>query len=113
MTREPPNRREHEPDQPEIGFGPGFDASLAEFVPDPTQRFYFVRDAIEWRLQREWRSLLIGSGPQGALVTEPGYLGVAESLIWFRVEAASAERVRITLERAVPPAPRYQEEDDS
>lgn len=91
---------------------PGFEAALAAIVPAATQRYYFTRDGIAFRLAREIELQRVTAG-QGYLITEDGIAGVPECIVWFTVAESADGPPVYTLDSIAVREPPPEDEDDS
>ena len=106
-----PDRRAPDP-AGRFRYTAAFNAALEEFVPDATQRFYFRRDGIEFRLSHAIDLQLITPG-QGYLITEEYVAAVPECIIWFRVGESEDGPPVYTLDTITVRQPPADDEDDS
>ena len=106
-----PGRREPDGDA-EIVYSPAFETDLAQLIPSPVQRAYFMRDGIEFRLQRAIELQRI-TDSDGYLITEDGLAGVPGCIIWFSIAKPGDAPARYTLESATLVEPPFEEEDDT
>ena len=106
-----PDRRESG-DDVVFDYTPAFEESLATLIPDEVQRFYFMRDGIEFRLSRAIQLQQI-TPEEGYLITEAHFAGVPECIIWFRIGNSADGQPQYTLEKVQVRPPPFEEEDDT
>lgn len=104
-----PGRREPGGD---ADYSPVFEAGLARFIPDAIQRAYFVRDGIEFRLQRAIELQRI-TEVDGYLITEDGLAGVPALIIWLSISGGTVTPPRYTLESVHLAESHAEAEDDT
>ena len=106
-----PDRRE--PDSSaSFNYTADFEVGLAALVPDVTQRFYFKRDGIEFRLGHAIDLQLI-TPEQGYLITEEHIADVPACIIWFTAAESDDGRPVYTLDSIAVREPPSNLEDDS
>ncbi len=106
-----PDRREPG-DNASVAYTPAFEADLATLVPNQAQRFYFMRDGIEYRLTHAI-DLQQVTPQQGYLITEEHIAGMPECVIWFTIADAEGKSPQYTLDSIRVRQPSHEEEDDA